>query len=93
MCPQPDLQPSGFPACRLHHHRTHRPLSPPGQYLALLCMTSLATRQGAKTLNKALSFDLSSINKMDDMFKVRALAPTSSRALPCLRSAPPVPCT
>ena len=64
-------------------------LSPPGQYPDL----SLATRQDAKTLNEPLDFDLSSIESMEAMFKVRALAPTSSRALPCLRSAPPVPCT
>ena len=55
-------------------------------------MTSLATRQKAKKFNQPLDFDLSSIESMKDMFKVRALAPTSSRALPCLSSAPPVPC-
>ena len=61
-------------------------LSPPGPHLALL-----ATRQYAKKFNQPLDFDLSGIQNMKDMFKVRALSPTSRRALPCLRS-PLLPC-
>ena len=69
-------------------------LSPPRSYdLAPHHITLLATRQGARKFNEPLNFDLSSIASMEDMFKVRAFAPTSSRALTCLRSAPaPVPC-
>ena len=51
-------------------------------------MTSLATRQGAKKFNQTLSFDISGVTSMRSMFSVRALAPTSSRALLCMRLAP-----
>ena len=68
-------------------------LSSPSPHLTPPCMTSLTTRQDAAKFNQPLSFDLSGIPDMEDMFDVRVLAPTSSRALPCLSSAPPLPCT
>ena len=70
--------------------------SSPGQHLALLRMTSLATRQGAKKFNKKLSFtDTSKVTSMQGMFSVR-VPPTRPLAerlpcvrLPCVRLAPP----
>eukprot|EP00964_Phaeocystis_antarctica_P144824 scaffold110720_cov36-Phaeocystis_antarctica.AAC.2 len=45
-------------------------LPPPCPHLALLRMTSLATRQDTKKFNKPLSFDTSSVMDMSSMFRV-----------------------
>ena len=71
----PNLQPSPslHAACTT---TTPTALSPPGPYLALFRMPSLASRQGAREFNQPLSFNVSSVTDMVQMFYVR-----SSRAL------------
>ena len=60
----------------------HRPLSPPVQQLTLASYAHLATRQDADAFNQPLGFDTSKVTSTFRMFSVRALAPTSCRALP-----------
>eukprot|EP00964_Phaeocystis_antarctica_P144823 scaffold110720_cov36-Phaeocystis_antarctica.AAC.1 len=54
-------------------------LSPPGPHLVPFRTPSLSTRQKAGKFNRQLSFDLSSITDMSDMFTVPQ---TSSWTLP-----------
>ena len=99
--PRPDLHSRALPCMRLAPCRPAPPtaLSPlpartPTPFRMECPPLRLAkggiTKEGqlAAAFNQPLSFDTSGVTRMDEMFLVPTLAPTPSRALPCMRLAP-----